>query len=76
MNLCLHCLEEGDWYDDDCCPTCRVGGHESPWRVSSCRACNSQFFAKMAELSDRIDARVRTELADCHLLWGVCEDRP
>lgn len=55
--MCMHCLEEGDWSDEDKCPRCEAKGHVSPWEVSKCPACNKEFFIKMAELKDRIDMR-------------------
>ena len=57
MTLCLHCLEEGDWADGDKCPSCAAKGHTSPWRVGSCEACNREFFAAIAEIQAKIDAR-------------------
>ncbi len=55
--LCMHCLEEGTWTDEDCCPKCREKGHVSPWSVSKCPACNQEFFDKIKEIKDRIDRR-------------------
>lgn len=55
--LCMHCLEEGDWIDEDKCPACEKSGHSSPWKVGKCPACNEEFFAKLRELQERIDLR-------------------
>ena len=55
--MCMHCLEEGDWADEDKCPKCAATGHTSPWEVSKCPACNDEFFATMAEITGRIEKR-------------------
>ncbi len=52
-NQCMHCLQEGNWTDEDKCPQCASTGHTSPWEVSSCPACNKQFFDKMDEIMGR-----------------------
>lgn len=52
-NLCAHCLESGDWEDEDKCPKCEASGHVSPWRVSACPACNKEFFDKMKEIGSK-----------------------
>ena len=52
-NLCLHCLEEGDWTDEDKCPSCESKGHTSPWGVGLCKVCNEEFTTKMNDLSVR-----------------------
>jgi hypothetical protein len=56
-NTCMHCLEEGDWADEDACPSCRAKGHVSPWAVSQCPACNKEYFDKMADLLERCNIR-------------------
>jgi hypothetical protein len=61
-NICMHCLQEGDWEDWDKCPDCAAKGHISPWQVSSCPACNANYFREMAELKARIEKRVRENL--------------
>ncbi len=65
--LCMHCLEEGRWEDEDCCPKCREKGHVSPWRVSQCPGCNAEFHEKMGELRGRlgipVDYDSRSEIA-------------
>ncbi len=61
INMCMHCLDEGDWEDEDACPKCRLEGHVSPWQVSQCPACNKQFFDSMKELKDRINKRIENE---------------
>lgn len=53
----MHCFAEGDWDDEDKCPSCAAAGHTSPWRVSSCPACSESFFAAIAAIHRRIDAR-------------------
>lgn len=53
-NMCLHCLEEGYWIDEDKCPNCATKGHVSPWEVSQCPACNKEYRDKMDSLLDRI----------------------
>lgn len=75
--LCLHCLNEGEWEDDDKCPTCAAAGHTSPWRVGSCEECSRQFFAKMAAISERVERRVsRADRMAVHVATslrdGVC----
>ncbi len=55
--MCLHCLEEGDWDDEDKCPKCAAAGHTSPWTVSGCEACNRNYFAKMDLLKRDIGIR-------------------
>lgn len=44
QNLCLHCLENGYWKDEDKCPACAKKGHTSPWQVSECEQCQEDFF--------------------------------
>lgn len=56
-SMCMHCLEEGDWPDEDKCPKCEAAGHTSPWSVSGCAACNKEFFDKMAELKAKVGIR-------------------
>lgn len=48
--LCMHCLEEGDWSDEDKCPQCERVGHESPWGVNKCGACKQEYDKKMCQL--------------------------
>lgn len=57
QNMCLHCLEEGDWTDEDKCPDCASKGHTSPWRAGSCAACNKDFYDKMDMLLQRVGGR-------------------
>lgn len=57
--LCMHCLEEGDWTDEDKCPRCAQRGHTSPWEVGSCPACNQEYLDKMAEIAGRVQLRQR-----------------
>lgn len=57
--LCMHCLKEGDWTDEDKCPRCERKGHVSPWAVSKCPACNEEFSKSMAELVGRAEIRQR-----------------
>lgn len=52
--LCMHCLEDGEWEDEDKCPNCAEDGHESPWVVSKCGACNAEYYKKMDELCKKI----------------------
>lgn len=60
FNMCMHCLKEGNWENEDICPKCEAaGGHVSPWQVSQCEACNQKFFDKMAELNAGIAARTK-----------------
>lgn len=59
--MCMHCLEEGEWADEDKCPKCAADGHASPWRVGACPACNKSFFDKMDELNSTIRKRVKME---------------
>ena len=54
MNICFHCLEEGEWEDEDKCPSCATVGHVSPWEVSKCPVCNAEYYAKMEELKKRM----------------------
>ena len=55
--MCFHCLEEGEWEDDDKCPSCATAGHVSPWEVSKCPVCNAEYYAKMEDLEKRIGMR-------------------
>lgn len=56
----MHCLREGDWGDEDKCPSCADLGHTSPWRVSACPACNKEFFDAIARIKQKIDDRQLT----------------
>ena len=60
--MCMHCLEEGDWTDEDVCPTCKEKGHESPWAVSKCSACNKEYYDHMDKLMERIGMQQRQQL--------------
>lgn len=53
----MHCLEDGDWEDEDCCPKCKIEGCISPWQVSKCPNCNRKYYEKMDELMKRIGMR-------------------
>ena len=55
--ICMHCLREGDWVDEDKCPRCSDKGHTSPWEVGKCPVCNQEFIDSMAEISGRIKMR-------------------
>lgn len=57
MNMCMHCLEEGKWTDEDKCPKCAQEGHISPWQVSKCPACNKEYNDKMHKLIEDIGIR-------------------
>lgn len=57
MNQCYHCLEEGDWTDEDKCPKCESEGHTSPWRVSACPACNKSYYDGIAAIMAKINER-------------------
>lgn len=56
-NICMHCVEEGDWTDEDKCPKCASEGHISPWRVSQCPACNEEFHKKIDKIIDGSNIR-------------------
>lgn len=56
-NMCMHCLEEGDWEDEDKCPACESTGHISPWQVSKCPACNKEYFDKMDKLVKKVTGK-------------------
>lgn len=56
-NMCAHCLETGDWEDEDKCPSCEATGHTSPWRPSRCEACNKIYFDGMKQLIAQVHAR-------------------
>lgn len=59
----MHCLEEGDWTDEDKCPSCEAKGHVSPWAVSQCPACNAEYFAKVNKQIDDLGIRSNTNNA-------------
>jgi len=58
----MHCLEEGEWTDDDVCPPCKAKGHVSPWRVSQCPVCNQEFFDAINSIKAKIEARKKVAL--------------
>ena len=62
-NMCLHCLEEGDWTNEDVCPKCQSEGHKSPWEVSRCPACNKIYQEKMDKLCGRKIREIYGEVA-------------
>lgn len=64
-NMCLHCLEEGNWTDEDKCPSCASKGHVSPWSVGSCQACYFEYKEKLKRLSFDIHSRQNLEAVIC-----------
>ncbi len=73
--LCMHCLKEGSWEDEDCCPKCREKGHVSPWQVSQCPACNKDFFDKIDEIKQQIDRRKNFNSCLAHLQTELREQK-
>lgn len=61
--LCLHCLKEGDWTDEDKCPKCEQSGHVSPWAVSACPACNQIYNDNIEAIKKQIDDRTQCSIA-------------
>lgn len=73
MLLCMHCLEEGNWTDEDKCPRCARKGHVSPWEVSKCPACNQEFTDSMKELQDRVTQRKNFNAVIASLQYRVAQ---
>jgi hypothetical protein len=65
--LCLHCLEEFDCPDGEprgTCPACLAKGHRADqegWSSGKCEICEREYFAKMADLKARMEARIASE---------------
>lgn len=73
-NMCLHCLDEGNWTDEDKCLTCEAKGHVSPWGVSKCPQCNKDYFTKMGEIREKMYLRIGKENEEMFkLLEYMCE---
>lgn len=53
-NMCMHCLEEGNWEDEDKCPKCKEAGHTSPWGVNQCLECNRQYERTIEKLKAKV----------------------
>lgn len=43
-NVCLHCLESGNWPNEDVCPKCEQEGHTFPWGVNQCDQCDENYY--------------------------------
>jgi RecJ-like exonuclease len=59
-NMCMHCLEEGTWEDEDKCPICDEKGHVSPWQ--NCEVCDKIYFDNINKILDQIKARYHEEV--------------
>lgn len=78
--ICMHCLNSGNWIDEDKCPDCDAKGHISPWIVSGCPACNQEFTDAMRAINIKIKNRVRInklliDLGAKDITWDISSDK-